>query len=434
MVWGSIAGAVAGSLVSKALGGGSTQPSTSTRQETVPGSEFQPYTYTTGLGTITGTPEGDYGYSQTAQLSPELAQLQQLGLGQAPGFYQQYAQQLGATPEYTFNQQYAPQAVGFDYTTAPTMFGGQYDAPTLTAQYDPSAEVANIFAQESALLEPKFAQQATNLQERLFGTGRLGLQLASQEAGGQINPEAYGLQRAQQQTMAELAASATQRGQQAAQQRFTAQQAMDAASRQRALDIFGGQKDVYALDQAARESARQADISRFSQQLAGMQEGRAGEIARLGAESDITTMQQQLRSDYLNRLLSGGTGMFGLASSVYDVENAMRKAALEQEVARSAAMKPNVTTTLTSPVETNRSILAGQLAPAVSQGVQSLFNNSTSSYPVSNMGFGPASGQSWGSYANNLTSSGNAGLWSGGSSYQNADGSAYYDAMNDFWA
>ena len=56
---------------------------------------------------------------------------------------------------------------------------------------------------------------------------------------------------------------------------------------------------------------------------------------------------------------------------------------------------------------------------------------SSSSGSVSNIGIGPTADQDWSAYFGNLF---NDGLWSGGSSYTNADGSVYYDAMNDFYA
>ena len=78
------------------------------------------------------------------------------------------------------------------------------------AAFDPEARSAEIFAEQAGLLQPEFARQATDLQSRLFGTGRLGLKLAGEGVGagvdsGMVSPDAFGLMRAQSQTLANLA-------------------------------------------------------------------------------------------------------------------------------------------------------------------------------------------------------------------------------------
>ena len=62
----------------------------------------------------------------------------------------------------------------------------------------------------SALLEPEFEQQRQQLQSDLFGSGRLGLQLAGETAGagtGMVQPDAYGLGLAQSRALADLGLS-----------------------------------------------------------------------------------------------------------------------------------------------------------------------------------------------------------------------------------
>jgi len=90
---------------------------------------------------------------------------------------------------------------------------------------------AEIFADTSAQLTPQFEQQATALQNRLFGSGRLGLKLAGESQGlgagsGMVQPDALGLGRAQQQTLAQLNTQARQQalGEQA--QRVALQQGL----------------------------------------------------------------------------------------------------------------------------------------------------------------------------------------------------------------
>lgn len=83
------------------------------------------------------------------------------------------------------------------------------------AAFDPSARAQEVFGEQAALLQPQFEQQATALQNRLFGSGRLGLRLAGESAGlgagsGMVQPDALGLGQAQQQTLAQLAAQSRQ--------------------------------------------------------------------------------------------------------------------------------------------------------------------------------------------------------------------------------
>lgn len=81
------------------------------------------------------------------------------------------------------------------------------------AAFDPSQRAGEVFGEQAALLQPEFQRQAADLQSRLFGSGRLGLRLAGEGAGlgagsGMVQPDALGLGRAQQQTLAQLAANA----------------------------------------------------------------------------------------------------------------------------------------------------------------------------------------------------------------------------------
>ena len=83
------------------------------------------------------------------------------------------------------------------------------------AAFDPAQRGQEVFAEQAALLQPQFEQQATALQNRLFGSGRLGLRLAGESQGlgtgsGMVQPDALGLGQAQQQTLAQVAAGARQ--------------------------------------------------------------------------------------------------------------------------------------------------------------------------------------------------------------------------------
>ena len=80
--------------------------------------------------------------------------------------------------------------------------------------FDPTQAGQDLFNQRSALLEPQFAQQNTRAQESMFGTGRLGLRLAGEglgagEGSGMMSPDAFGVNTAQSQALAQLAAQST---------------------------------------------------------------------------------------------------------------------------------------------------------------------------------------------------------------------------------
>lgn len=299
-IGGAIAGGVASSVTGKLLGGGSRQPTT--QQEKIEGVEFQPFTYTGsgGFG-VTGAPTGDYGYEFGAELPSWLTDLGAGGAGAAGGLFGQY-----------------------------------YDV----AQQDPYAAAEEYYKRGMDVLTPEFEKQNIALQERLFGTGRLGAVV------GGVNPEAYAQNKAQQETLAKLYQSSLDAG-------------------------------------------------------------------------------QQLQTNRLNQLSQAAEAAKNLGMLPMMTEMDLVNFAKNLEIARSNALKQG--TQNVQLAETPQSVFAGQVAQSVGKGVSSLFNQPSDPYSVSNYGFGPATGQSWGSYGQNVM---NGGLWSGGST-QFGD---YYDPMNDFYA
>ena len=181
------------------------------------GAQFQPYTYTSTIGTTTGQPSG-LAFNVDSDIDPQLTALQQTALGATQPFLQGY---LGQAQE------------------AIPMFSGVDDG---------EQRAADIFRTQSALLQPEFAQQRQQLQSDLFGRGRLGLQLAGETAGagnvGMVQPDAYGLGLAQSRALAELSSSARTQAQGEQAQAF--EQALggyttNLASRQQQLsNLLGG--------------------------------------------------------------------------------------------------------------------------------------------------------------------------------------------------
>ena len=221
------------------------------KMKSMGGAQFQPFTYKTSQGTATGTKEGD-SFNIGIELSPELQALQAQSLAATSGLFPQYLEQIQQRPDQF-------------------QFG-----------YDPRAAQQQMFTEQSALLEPAFAQQRQQLQSDLFGSGRMGLMLSGGTAGagtggGMVNPDAFGLARAQSQTLGELAAS-------------TRSQAM-----QEQGQLFGEALQGYQ----ARDTARQ---------------------------------------QYLQNLGTGFTGMFGTAGTIGEIERTIAGQGTGFEEARARAM------------------------------------------------------------------------------------------------
>lgn len=180
-----IGAAIAGGIASAAVGsllapsGGGTAPSQ--QPVTVPGAEFQPFTYTgTGGFGVTGTPSGSDGYSWSADIPDWLKGLGDIGAGAAGGLFQ-------------------------DYLTA--------------AQQDPYAAAEEFYQRGLTQLQPELAKQQIAAQERMFGGGRLGLKLAGEAVGapkgtGAVNPDAYGLAAGQASMLQDLYTKSLSAGQQ----------------------------------------------------------------------------------------------------------------------------------------------------------------------------------------------------------------------------
>ena len=136
---------------------------------------------------------------------------------------------------------------------------------------DPNAltqRQADIFADTSAQLTPAFEQQDTALQSKLFGVGRLGLRLAGESQGlgagsGMVQPDALGLGRAQQQTLAQLNTQARQQalGEQA--QRVALQQGLFG----QAMGLAGLENQLAGLGMTAEQMRAAAALGAGQLQL-----------------------------------------------------------------------------------------------------------------------------------------------------------------------
>ena len=214
--------------------------------------QFRPYTVTTGTGTS--------GYTGDGQFFSELSQPYQNLLG--------------------------------------TTLGGAENLFGQFASFDPSQRAADIYQEQAALLQPAFEQQATQLQNRLFGSGRLGLRLAGESQGlgagsGMAQPDALGLGRAQQQTLAQLAAGSRQ-------QALGEQQAlgqMAAQALQSGMGISGLEQSLMGMGLSA-EQARAA---------AALGAGNLA-VAPYTTKASIEQQQRGQNAGFFGSLIGGALG------------------------------------------------------------------------------------------------------------------------------
>jgi len=222
--------------------------------------QFRPYTVTTGSGTSGYTGDGQF-YSTLSQPYQDL-----LGttLGGAQGLFEQFG------------------------------------------SFDPSQRAAEIYGEQAALLQPAFEQQATQLQSRLFGGGRLGLRLAGESQGlgagsGMVQPDALGLGQAQQQTLAQLAAGSRQ-------QAFGEQQAlgqMAAQALQSGMGISGLEQSLMGMGLSAEQARAAAALG--AGQLA---------VAPYSTAADMAQRQQESTAGFFGALAGGiGAAMGGPAGA-----------------------------------------------------------------------------------------------------------------------
>ena len=248
------------------------------------GAQFQPYTYTSTVGTTTGTPSG-LAFNVGSNIDPQLTALQQTALGATQPFLQGY---LGQAQE------------------AIPMFSGVDDG---------EQRAADIFRTQSALLQPEFAQQRQQLQSDLFGRGRLGLQLAGETAGagtGMVQPDAYGLGLAQSRALAELSSSARTQAQgeqeQAYQQALSTFATNESQRQQQAKNLLGGFQgslggfaSVMELEQALVNQGLNIEAARSAAQQASASSGAA--LAKAGT--------QESSGGLFSSLVSGATSALG---------------------------------------------------------------------------------------------------------------------------
>lgn len=250
----SLGGALFGGGASGGGGVGMSQEAIAEAKRRADQAVFKPYTVTTTAGTTSYTP--DQGYQTTLS--------------------QPYQEILG------------------------TALGGAGNMFEQAAAFDPTQRAAEVYGEQAALLQPSFQQQAVELQNRLFGSGRLGLRLAGESqglgaGGGMVQPDALGLGRAQQQTLAQLAAGSRQ-------QAFEEQ----AALQNMATGMLGAGMTVTDMERALMAQGVDAETARAAAAYG------AGSLAT-GQYGNAVQAQSQAQANKMSMLGGLGSSLIGAA-------------------------------------------------------------------------------------------------------------------------
>jgi hypothetical protein len=230
------------------------------------------------------------------------------------------------------------------------------------ADFDPSRRAQEVFGEQSALLQPEFQRQAIDLQQGLFGSGRLGLRLAGESQGlgagsGMVQPDALGLGRAQQQTLAGLATQARNQafGEQAQLGQLASgllqsglnisgleqqlmSQGLDAETARAAAAYASGQMQLSPYSTAAQVAQQQrgqnADFigGLFGGAMQGY--GTYAGLAAAGLPSDVRLKENITHLDTLNNGINVYTWDWNNIAKVMGVDNHPRVGVIAQEIER----------------------------------------------------------------------------------------------------
>lgn len=174
------------------------------------------------------------------------------------------------------------------------------------ASFDPSQRAQEVFQEQSALLQPEFARQEERLRQGMFGTGRLGMQLAGEGVGagadsGMVQPDVFGLGTAQQQTLAKLAAGSREQAYGEAQQLGQLAQGMLQAG----MSISEMERQLIALGVDAETARAAAELG--AGQLA---------MAPYGYLFSASQARSQGEGDFLGGLFKSMGGFKGRTSGL----------------------------------------------------------------------------------------------------------------------
>jgi len=139
------------------------------------------------------------------------------------------------------------------------------DPSTFDFNFDPSQRANELFSERSALLQPAFDAQQAQLGQGMFGSGRLGLRLAGEGIGGgtgsaMMQPDAFGLNTAQAQALAQLSAESSSDAFGEETQRFGLEASKFGLNEGQKQQLFGNLTGLEALRQNYELALRGADL------------------------------------------------------------------------------------------------------------------------------------------------------------------------------
>jgi hypothetical protein len=252
--------------------------------------EFRPYNVVTPFGRARfNTDTGRI----NASLSPELQALYNQYLGGA-------ASLMPTEDQLAFAQNVSGTGQG--------LFGTYTDRLNQALNYDVGQATSDYYNQVQNILAPQRAEQASQLADTLFKTGRTGAAIGVE--GGYVNPEQFALLKTREAQNAEIALSAEDR----ARAIRAAQIAEATGGMTNALGLFGTGSSIpatlYGQSQGVVNNAMGIPASLFNQIGYGIQAGQAS----AAAGANVANMQQQQYNSNLGfwgGLLGAGANLYG---------------------------------------------------------------------------------------------------------------------------
>ena len=266
-------------------GGGATIPDGTGNTST-----FKPITFRSGAGTSVLDESGlstslGEDYAGLAGLVGEGTGL----MGEAAGMAQQAPEQFN----YNFNPEQAQGLLNQANAQA------QQAPDQFNYNFNPEQAGQDLFNQRAALLQPQFAQQTALNNESMFGGGRLGLRLAGEGVGagsGMVQPDAFGVNQAQSQALANLAAQSTN-------------------------DAFGQQVQQAGLDLSQFGTNQGLQQQQYANLMGSGQNMFSNQLQQSGLDMNQYMANQAAQQQQYANLMGSGTGMLSAGMGGAALEN-----------------------------------------------------------------------------------------------------------------
>lgn len=158
--------------------------------------------FTDNIGGILSAGLGLFGQKEASDAAGDAAQAQvtAAAIAAEAGKFKPYGVTTGFGSSY-----FDPESgtAGYDLDPALAAYRDslmQGSAASMPTDFDPTANADKYYSEMQAMMAPQRAQQAANMQQNMFGSGRLGMRLAGEAAGagagGMYQPDIFGMNRA----------------------------------------------------------------------------------------------------------------------------------------------------------------------------------------------------------------------------------------------